>query len=291
VLKGRSSLKWRHIIYSSLLGVTLLVAGYLFAFYYSPETISGFAGKIDISQWRYSIVGFTAEVINGALGMAYGLTTTTMLLSSGIAPAFALIIVHIIEVFTAGSSGFIHYKVGNVNKKLLKHLLLPGILGAVSGAFTLYSFQQYGNIIKPAVCVYTLILGVVIILKALKKVNSKKNRIKKIFPLALLAGFLDAIGGGGWGTIVSSTLIAGGRHPRYTIGSVILSRFFVALTSSVSLLFLIGFCKWSVVFWLIAGGIAGAPIGPYITKYIPVKVAMWLVGITIIILSLKQILW
>lgn len=288
-LKRRRKLKRYRIVYSILFGLLLLITGYLFAFCYSPASIGRIVEKIDISQWRYALVGLTAELINGALGMAYGLTTTTMLLASGLSPAFALIIVHLLEVFTAGTAGTIHYWLGNVNRKLLKHLLIPGILGAIAGAYLLYSFKQYLNIIKPAVSVYTLTLGIIILLKAVKKTGLRKKKVKRIYPLAFVAGLLDSIGGGGWGTIISSTLIAGGRNPRYTIGSVVLSRFFVALASSVSLLFLIGFYKWSIIFWLIAGGVAGAPVGPYITKYIPVKAATWIVGITIIALSLKQI--
>ncbi len=165
---------------------------------------------------------------------------------------------------------------------------MPGVLGAIAGAYLLYYFKDYASIIKPAVSIYTLTLGLVIVWKALGK-TARGKRIKNIYPLAGIAGFLDAIGGGGWGTIVSSTLIAGGRSPRYTIGSVILSRFFVALASSVSLLFLIGFAKWGIIGWLVVGGLIGSPVGPYITKHIPVKVSMWLVAITIIILSLKQI--
>lgn len=107
--------------------------------------------------------------------------------------------------------------------------------------------------------------------------------------MGVIAGFLDAIGGGGWGTIVSTTLIAGGRNPRYTIGSVILSRFFIAIASSVSLIFLVGFSKWSILLWLAAGGLLGTPVGPYLTKHIPVKISMIFVAITVIILSLKQI--
>jgi len=281
-------IKRQRIIFSVLFALTLLGISYLFAFYFYSASISNLVGKIDISESKYALIGFIAEVINGALGMAYGVTTTTMLLASGLAPAFTLIVVHILEVFTAGVSGAVHYKVGNVNKKLLKMLLLPGILGAIAGAYLLFFFKQYTSIIKPAVSLYTLALGVVILFKAIGKTR-KGKRIKNIYPLALIAGFLDAVGGGGWGTIVSSTLIAGGRSPRYTIGSVILSRFFVALASSVSLLYLIGFTNWIIIGWLVVGGIIAAPIGPVITKHIPVKVAMWLVAVTIIILSLKQI--
>ncbi len=288
--KKHKKIKRQRLVYSIFFAVILLVTGYIFAFYVPPGTISVLAGKIDVTQWRFALIGFTAEVINGALGMAYGVTTTTLLLSAGIAPAFTLIIVHILEVFTAGSTGLIHYKMGNVNKKLLRGLLLPGILGAVIGAYILYSFRQYNNIIKPVVSVYTLILGVQIIYKALRKVRVK-NKIKKLFPLAIIAGFLDSIGGGGWGTIVSSTLIAGGRSARYTIGSVILSRFFVALASSISLVFLVGFSQWSIIGWLVVGGLAGSPVGPYLAKRMPVKITMILVAITIIIISLKQILF
>ncbi len=287
--KKQKKLKRRRILFSVLFAVLLLITGYLFAFAYSPESLGRFFERIDISQWKFALIGLTAEVINGALGMAYGLTTTTMLLASGIAPATALIIVHILEVFTAGTAGAIHYRIGNMNKRLLKHLLIPGIAGAVAGACLLFAFRSYVYIIRPAVSVYTLLLGVAILVKAVKKSQRLRKKIKNIYPLAFIAGFLDSIGGGGWGTIISSKLIAGGRSPRHTIGSVVLSRCLVALASSVSLLFLIGFYKWSVIFWLIIGGVAGAPAGPYITRYIPVRAASWLVGITIVALSIKQI--
>lgn len=288
-LKRNQQLNRQRLLFSILFGLLLLATGYLFAFCYPPESIGRIVERIDISQWRYALVGLTAEVINGALGMAYGLTTTTILLASGIAPGFALIIVHILEVFTAGTAGVIHYRIGNVNKKLLKNLLIPGISGAVVGACLLFLFKQYIYIIKLTVSVYTLILGIIIILKAMKRTNVWKRKVKRIYPLAFIAGFLDSIGGGGWGTIISTRLIAGGRNPRYTIGSVVLSRFFVALAGSVSMLVLIGFYGWSIIFWLIIGGMAGAPLGPYVTKYIPLKFATWLVGITIILLSIKQI--
>lgn len=281
-------LKRQRIFFSSLFVVLLLVTGYLFAVYLPPKTISGLVKEVDVSQWKYVLVGFVAEVINGAIGMAYGVTTITLLLASGVPLAFSIIIIHILEVFTAGSTGLIHYKMGNVNTKLFRKLLIPGILGALTGAYVLYYFKSFGYIIKAAVSVYTLALGLLIFYKALSKIK-KGIKIKRLFPLGVIAGFLGAIGGGGWGTIVSTTLIAGGRNPRYTIGSVILSRFFVAVTSSVSLIFLVGFSKWSILLWLVAGALLGTPIGPYLTKHIPVKISMILVAITVIILSLKQI--
>lgn len=233
-------------------------------------------------------IGFVAEIINGAIGMAYGVTTTTLLLASGIAPTFTVIIMHILEVFTAGATGLMHYKMGNVNKKLFRALLLPGIGGAIIGACVLFVLKDYVHLIKPIISTYILLLGVVILYRAFKKIKAGK-KIKLLYPLGLIAGFLDSIGGGGWSTIVSSTLIAGGRNARYTIGSVILSRFFVALVSAITLITLIGFTNWYVVAWLVVGGLAGSPIGPYLAKKLPVKLTMVLVAIAIICISLRQI--
>jgi uncharacterized membrane protein YfcA len=275
------------IIFSVLFGLLLLASAYPFVIYFSAQPGS-FWDKINISEWRFGLIGFTAEVINGALGMAYGLVTTTMLLSSGITLAYTTIIVHLLELFTAGTSGVIHYKLGNVNKKLLKMLIWSGVIGALIGAFLVYYLKQYSSSIRSVVSVYTLLLGLFIIYKTINK-PIKGRKIKKILPLGFIAGFLDTVGGGGWGTIVSSTLIAGGRSPRFTIGTTILSRFFVAVISSVSLLLLIHFTDWSIIAWLVAGGILGSPLGPFLTKHIPVKPAMWLVAITIILLSMKQI--
>ncbi len=262
----------------------LLVAAVCLGNYFSPvASESGNTGK-----WGYMFIGFIAEVVNGTIGMAYGVTTTTLLLASGVAPAFTVIIVHILEVFTAGATGLIHFRMGNVNKKLFKNLLIPGIIGAIIGAYVLYSLKDYIHIIKPIISGYILILGVIILYRAVRKI-AKGKKIKYLYPLGFIAGFLDSIGGGGWGTIVSTTLIAGGRNARYTIGSVILSRFFVALVSSATLITLIGFTNWYVVAWLVAGGLAGSPIGPYLAKHIPVKITMVLVAIAVILISLKQI--
>jgi len=138
------------------------------------------------------------------------------------------------------------------------------------------------------VSAYTLFLGLVIIFKALKK-DKIREKIKRIFPLAFVGGLLDSIGGGGWGPIVSSTLIAGGRHARYTIGSVNLAEFFVSLASSVTFFTLIGITHWVIIVGLIIGGIIAAPIAAYLANKIPVKTIMILVGVVVIITSLKRI--
>jgi hypothetical protein len=181
-----------------------------------------------------------------------------------------------------------HLKFGNVNNKLFKSLLIPGVIGAILGAYILSSFSEYNYIIKPIVSSYTLILGVIIIFKALKKDNIRK-KIKRIFPLAMVGGFLDSIGGGGWGPIVSSTLIARGRNPRYTIGSVNLAEFFITLASSLTFITIIGLTHWAIIVGLIIGGVIAAPIAAYISNKIPTKSIMILVGIIVIITSLKRL--
>lgn len=270
----------------------LLILGYLLCFYLPPDILGGFAYKltetIDSSIFLYILAGFTAQMIDGALGMAYGVTATTFLLSFGVTPAASSASVHASEVFTSGASGLMHLKFGNVNTKLFKSLLIPGVIGAILGAYILSSFEQYNYIIRPLVSTYTLILGVIIIFKALKKDNIRK-KIKRIFPLAMIGGFLDSIGGGGWGPIVSSTLIARGKNPRYTIGSVNLAEFFIALSSSLTFVTIIGLTHWTIIAGLIIGGVIAAPIAAYLANKIPTKSIMILVGIVVIILSLKRL--
>ena len=229
-------------------------------------------------------------MIYGALGMAYGVTASTFLLSSGIPPAASSASVHASEIFTSGVSGLMHLKFGNVNTKLFRTLLLPGIIGAILGAYILSELDSYNYIIKPVVSTYTLLLGFVIIFKALKK-DKIRERIKKIFPLALVGGFLDSLGGGGWGPVVTSTLVAGGRNARYTIGSVNLAEFFVTLASSLTFFTLIGITHWSIIVGLIIGGVIAAPFAAYLSSRIPVKSTMIFVGIVVIITSLKRLIF
>jgi len=259
---------------------------------FSFDSIRKFSEGIFLSAderlpWFF-LAGFIAQLIDGALGMAYGVSATTFLLSLGIPPAAASASVHTSEIFTSGASGLFHLKFGNVSKKLFKNLLLPGILGAALGAYVLSSLSGYNFIIKPLVASYTLILGIVILCKACKKQNGK-SRVKHIIPLAGLGGFFDSIGGGGWGPIVSSTLIAKGKHPLITIGSVNLAEFFVALTSSAAFFAFIGITHWQIIIGLVVGGIIAAPIAAKIAGRLPAKTMMILVGILVVLVSLRII--
>ena len=291
-IKKKRLISNKRIILYSLSAPALLILGYLFSMYLPPEVIGGLASKIasniDSSILFFILAGFTAQMIDGALGMAYGVTASTFLLSAGISPAASSASVHASEIFTSGVSGLMHLKFGNVNTKLFRTLLLPGIIGAILGAYILSSLEEYNYILKPLVSLYTLFLGVVILSKAIKK-DKIREKIKRIFPLALIGGLLDSIGGGGWGPVVTSTLVAGGRNAKFTIGSVNLAEFFVSLASSLTFFTLIGLTHWTIIVGLIIGGIIAAPIAAYLANKIPVKNIMILVGLVVIITSLKRI--
>ena len=271
--------------------LALMVVGHLLFSYFNVERITQLVAAIELNQLflYFVLAGFVAQMIDGALGMAYGVTATTFLLTLGVPVSAASASVHTSEIFTSGVSGYMHLKFGNVNSKLFKTLLVPGIIGACLGAYVLVSLEQYANIIRPVVACYTLFLGVMIIRKALVK-RIQKKPTKRVGILALFGGIMDAIGGGGWGPIVSSTLIANGRHPVYTIGSVNLTEFFVSLASSLTFITLIGLTHWQVIVGLVLGGMIAAPIAAHLSRKLPVKTMMILVGMVVIIVSLRNIL-
>jgi uncharacterized membrane protein YfcA len=232
--------------------------------------------------------GFIAQMIDGSLGMAYGVSASTFLMSFGVSPAAASASIHASEIFTSGVSGLAHLKFQNVNKRLFKTLLIPGVLGAIAGAYILSSFEAYNVIIRPIVATYTLILGVIIIIKA-RNIQPKKRKTKNVPALAGFGGFMDSIGGGGWGPIVATTLIARGRSPRYTIGSVNLAEFFVSFASSVTFFTIIGIHYFQIIAGLILGGIIAAPIAAHLVRRLPIKKMLVIVGVVVIIVSIRLI--
>ena len=270
--------------------IALMIVGHLLFKFITYDRLSLLWNELELNEsfFYYVLGGFIAQMIDGALGMAYGVTSATFLLTLGVPPSAVSASVHTSEIFTSGVSGYMHLKFGNVNSKLFKKILFPGVAGAILGAYLLSSLEKYIYIIKPLVAVYTLILGILIIQKALKK-RIEKRPIKKIGWLALAGGTLDSIGGGGWGPIVTSTLIARGRHPKYTIGSVNLAEFFVSLASSVTFISIIGFSHWQVVLGLILGGMVAAPIAANLSRRLPIKTMMIMVGTIVIIVSMRII--
>lgn len=284
------SLKLPSSSYWYILPISILVL--VFGFLFFNGTISLGAEEINTfisSDFAlYLLVGLAAQLVDGALGMAYGVTSTSFLLSLGVTPAVSSASVHVAEMFTTGASAISHFKFKNINKKLFKSLLIPGVLGAITGAYLLSDIID-GDFIKPYIAFYMLILGLIIIRKAMQK-NFVKNKTKRIGVLAATGGFLDSIGGGGWGPIVTSTLLGQGRDPRYTIGSVNAAEFVVTFASGITFLIFHGVNSWQVVLGLIIGGVIAAPFGAMVVGKIKRKPLMLIVGILVIGLSLRTII-
>lgn len=232
-------------------------------------------------------VGFVAQLIDGLLGMGYGVVSAISLMSLGLSPASVSASIHTAEMFASGASGYNHYRFGNVNKRLFKVLLLPGIAGSISGALLLSYFgEQYASYIKPLLALYLLILGIRIITKALRKQQGQRRKVKNAGWLAGAGGFLDSFGGGGWGPLVTSTLIANGRTPNYVIGTVSLVEFFVTFASALTFIYTIGFSHWQIVLGLIVGGVTAAPFAARLAGRLPTRFMFIGVGLMVILWSL-----
>ncbi|MGL4315652.1 MAG: sulfite exporter TauE/SafE family protein [Pseudomonas sp.] len=237
--------------------------------------------------WSAVAVGFFAQMIDGALGMAYGITATTFLLSAGASPAAASASVHIAEVFTTGLSGISHVKLGNVNKSLFLRLLLPGIIGAVLGAILITQFD--GKVLKPFISAYLLLMGLYILSKAYRHVKQRKEP-KHVAKLALFGGFVDAAGGGGWGPVVTSSLLGSGSDPRTTIGSVNFAEFFLTISSATSFILLAGEpSTWMMVAGLVFGGLFAAPFAALLCKKLSARTLLTIVGCLITLISAYNI--
>ena len=235
----------------------------------------------------YVIIGFVAQMIYGAIGMAYGVTATSVLLSTGVPPATASACVHAAETFTTGASGLAHWKLGNVDRKLLWRLALPGAIGGAIGAYVLTEVD--GNTLKPFIAVYLLLLGIIIIWKALARRPVAVPEPRSVAPLGFFGGLVDAIGGGGWGPIVTSTLLGQGATPRYAIGSVNLAEFFVTLTISATFLVTVGLGLWPIIAGLVIGGVIAAPFAALAAKHVPAKLLMLVVGCVVVGLSINTL--
>ncbi len=234
----------------------------------------------------FIVAGFVAQIIDGALGMAYGVLSTTLLLSLGVPTARASASVHTAEVFTTGVSGLSHLRFRNIEKGLFQKLLIPGIIGGVVGAYVLTAVP--GDKIKPFVAFYLLVMGLIVLLKAFNS-TQRKDVKTRLAPLALGGGFFDAIGGGGWGPIVTSTLMARGHNPRFAIGSVNLAEFFVTVAQAATFFTILRLEHWRIILGLIIGGVLAAPMAAYVCSRLPSRLLMMLVGPLIIGLSIRTI--
>lgn len=255
--------------------------------HYSDFTWDNFVAGFNHEFLIFFAIGVFAQLVDGTLGMGYGATSTSFLLAYGIPPAISSTGVHVAEMFTTGASAISHHRFGNINKKLVRHLLIPGVLGSITGAYLLSDVID-GDAIKPFIALYMMVLAIIIIKKAfVKKIIKKKT--KRLDLLALFGGFMDSVGGGGWGPIVTSTLLGRGRNPRYTIGSVNTAEFAVSFASGITFMIFGGIQGWQVIIGLILGGVIAAPIAALLVNRIPRKPMMIVVGILIIILSLRTL--
>lgn len=234
--------------------------------------------------------GFFAQMVDGTLGMAYGVSCNTLLRTLGIPSAMSSFCVHTAEIFTSLVSGISHFTMKNFDTKLFLRLIIPGVLGGIVGAYILTSVDD--SIISPLISAYLVVMGIVIFVKAFSKKNRPAHKIGwGIYPLAAVGGFSDSLGGGGWGPVVTSTLVAADCDVRKTIGSVNAAEFFVTLAESATFFLTIGSLGDALpaVIGLIAGGILASPLAAYLCKKLPLKPLMMFVGALIIIVNLTKL--
>lgn len=234
--------------------------------------------------WPFILVGFGAQMIDGALGMAYGVISSTLLLTLGVPPSRASASVHVAETFTTGVSAISHILHRNVDWKLFAKLIIPGVIGGVTGAYLLSNID--GSVVKPFIQVYLAAIGLYLIWRGFH-LPPKPRDPKWVGPLGLAGGFMDATGGGGWGPIVTSNLLLQGSSPRHTIGTVNTVEFI--LTSSISLTFLIhlgwqAFTTYTL--GLLIGGVVAAPFGAMLARHVAPRILFSAVGVILTITSL-----
>lgn len=293
--KNSGEKKWKRIASWFLFAFFFMFVGHLILSFvpYNDILTSVSEGVKTLDRKFYWMIaaGFFAQLVDGALGMGYGVVSTTVLMSLGVNLSAISGSIHTAEMFSSGVSGYSHYKFGNVNKKLFKALLIPGIVGAILGAYLLSAFgEKYADYVRPMIAAYTMLLGIRILIIALRKSQKKPQKVKRVGWLAGAGGFLDSFGGGGWGPLVTSTLISKGRSPRFVIGSVSITEFFVTLASALTFFAMIGVSHWQVILGLIVGGLIAAPLAARLVGKLPLKTMFIAVGIMVVIWSLRILL-
>lgn len=234
--------------------------------------------------WPFIAVGFAAQLVDGALGMAFGVITNTLLVGvMGVPPALASQRVHVVECFTTATSGLSHLLHGNIDKRLFFKLLVPGMIGGIAGAYLLTHLDA--AVVKPFVLLYLTGIGVYLLARGILY-PPKIREAKTIAPLGLVGGFLDAVGGGGWGPIVTSNLLIQGADPRKVVGTVNTVEFFLTVTVSAAFIYHLGIADLAgATLGLLIGGIAAAPIGAWAAKHIPAKQMLIMVGVVLTLTS------
>ncbi|MEQ1499030.1 MAG: sulfite exporter TauE/SafE family protein [Novosphingobium sp.] len=233
----------------------------------------------------FIMVGFAAQLVDGALGMAFGVISNTLLIGvMGVPPALASQRVHLVECFTTATSGISHLIHGNIDRKLFFRLLVPGMVGGVLGAYALTNIDA--SVVKPFVLLYLSSIGVYILVRGLFW-PPKMREARLIAPLGLFGGFLDAAGGGGWGPVVTSNLLIQGADPRKVVGTVNAVEFFLTLTVSAAFIWHLGIADLAgATLGLLIGGLLAAPLGAWAAKHFNPKTMLILVGTVLTVTSL-----
>jgi len=232
----------------------------------------------------FILIGFAAQLVDGALGMAFGVICNTLLVAVlGVPPATASARIHVVEMFTTGASGLSHLFHRNIDWPLFWRLLIPGVIGGVLGAYVLTSL--HADVVKPFVLGYLVLIGVWLLVRGLLY-PPKFEKPKVVAPLAVVGGFLDAAGGGGWGPVVTSNLLVQGGEPRKVVGTVNSVEFFLAVSVSIAFIANLGFEEiLGPTLGLIIGGVAAAPLGAMMAKRFSPKVMLVMVGVVLIATS------
>ncbi|MGV2450649.1 UNVERIFIED_CONTAM: TSUP family transporter [Ralstonia mannitolilytica] len=282
-------------IYLAIIGVLLLFAlfGLVVYQFNLSDDIQHFLNKDGHIFYWMLFAGFMAEIVAGSMGMGYGVICTTILLLLNVPPPVVSASIHSAESFTTAAGSFSHYKLGNVNKKMVWVLFPLAIVGSVIGALTLSHYgEHYAHIVKPIIACYTLYLGINILNNAFKDKKTGQAKAKRrtnLRILGLAGGFIDSFAGGGWGPLVTGTLIKEGRIPRYVMGSSTVAKFLLTITSAITFIFTIGIHHWNIVLGLLLGGVFTAPFSAMLTSKLPTKKMFVVVGIVVIIMSLVTI--
>lgn len=233
------------------------------------------------------LVGFLAEIVAGSMGMGYGVICTTTLLFLGIPPHAVSASIHSAESFTTAAGSISHIKLKNVSKSLVKKLAIPAVIGAIIGAVSLtYLGEYYSKITKTIISFYTLYLGIQILSNAFKHKQDKKMKRKtNLTRLGVIGGFIDSFAGGGWGPLVTGTLIKNSFTPRFAVGSSTVAKFILTLTAAITFIFTLGIQHWNIILGLLIGGIVTAPFSAMLTAKLPVKSMFVVIGTLVIIMS------
>lgn len=285
--KENGGKKYRNLTFQIAVVFLAVFFGYSLSGFITVAELTGFAQEIPAAFYIMLAVGFFAQLVDGAVGLGYGVTCSTSMMLFGVNLASISGSIHTAEMFSSAVSGYSHYRFGNVNKRLFLWLVIPGVIGAVAGSMLLiYLGDKYENIAYSIVSSYTFLIGIRLIYIAFKKDITKKP-LNSTGALGFAGGFFDAFGGGGWGPIVTSTLLAKGRKSKYVVGTVSLAEFFVTLTASLVFFSSLGVKYGYIVVGLILGGMLAAPIAARLAGRLPQKAAILAVATLVMISSLR----